>query len=73
MNSTEKAQMAMGRAMGPEQPNPQTAGLSGLGDPSEAMPEEVLELWAGISCQNGPPPQGQIPLVFCNLKNPALK
>ena len=26
----------------------------------------------GISFQNGPLPQGQIPLVFCNLKNPAL-
>ena len=23
----------------------------------------------GISCQNGPPPQGQIPLVFCNFEN----
>jgi hypothetical protein len=33
--------MAMGRVMGPEQPDPQTAGPSGLGDPSKTVPEEV--------------------------------
>ena len=35
-----KTQMAMGCAMGPEQPDPQTAGPSGLqvGNPSETMP-----------------------------------
>ena len=38
----------MGRAMGPEQPDPQTAGLSGLGDPSETVPKEVLEFWASL-------------------------
>ena len=43
-----KTQMAMGRAMGPEQPDPQTAGLSGLGDPSETVPREMLELWASL-------------------------
>ena len=39
--------MAMGRAMGPEQPNPQTAGPPGLGaSPKKNMPEDALELWA---------------------------
>ena len=40
--------MAMGRAMRPEQPDPQTAGPSGLGDLSKTVPEEVLELWASL-------------------------
>ena len=43
-----KTQMAMGRGMRPEQPDPQTAGPSGLGDLSETVPEEVLELWASL-------------------------
>ena len=41
-------QMAMGRAMGPEQPSCQTAGPSGLGEPSKTVLEEVLELWASL-------------------------
>ncbi len=40
--------MAMGRAIGPKQPNPETAGLSGLGDPSETVPEEVRQEWASL-------------------------
>ena len=43
-----KTQVAMGHAMRPEQPNPQTTGPPGLGDPSETVPEEVLELWASL-------------------------
>ena len=45
---SEKTQMAMGRAIGPEQPDPETAGLSGLGDPSETVPEEVRQEWASL-------------------------
>ena len=44
----KKTQMAMGRAMGPEQPDSQTAGPAGLGDPSKTVPEEVLKLWASL-------------------------
>ena len=40
--------MAMGRAMRPEQPDPQTAGLPGPRGPSKTVPEEVLELWASL-------------------------
>ena len=40
--------VAMGRVMRPEQPDPQTAGPSGLGCPSKTVPEEVLELWASL-------------------------
>ena len=40
--------MAMGRATRPEQPDPETAGLSGLGDPSETVPEEVRQEWASL-------------------------
>ena len=40
--------MAMGRAMGSVQPNHQTAGPSGLGDPSRTVLDEVLELWASL-------------------------
>ena len=40
--------MAMGRAIRSEQPNPETAGLSGLGDPSETVPEEVRQEWASL-------------------------
>ena len=35
----------MGRAMGPEQPDPQTTGLSGPRGPSATVPEEVRKLW----------------------------
>ena len=40
--------MAMGRAMGPEQPSRQTAGPPGLGEPSKIEPEEIIELWASL-------------------------
>ena len=40
--------MAEERAIRPEQPNPETAGLSGLGDPSETVPEEVRQEWASL-------------------------
>ena len=40
--------MAMGRAIRSEQPNPETVGLSGLGDPSETVPEEVRQEWASL-------------------------
>ena len=32
----------------PEQPDPQIAGPSGLGDPSKTVPEEVIEVWASL-------------------------
>jgi len=37
--------MAMGRAMGPEQPDPQTTGPSRTSRPPETVPEEVRKLW----------------------------
>ena len=37
--------MAMRRAMGPEQPDPQTAELPGRRGPPETVPEEPLKLW----------------------------
>ena len=40
--------MAMGYMMRPEQPDSQIVGPSGLGDPSETVPEEVLEVWASL-------------------------
>ena len=40
--------MAMGRAIRPKRPDPETAGLSGLGDPSETVPEEVRQEWASL-------------------------
>ena len=40
--------MAMGRAMGPEQPDPQTSGLPGPRGPSETVPEEVRQEWASL-------------------------
>ena len=40
--------MAMGHAMRLEQPDSQTAGLSGPRGPSKTVPEEVLELWASL-------------------------
>ena len=37
--------MAMGRAMGPEQPDPQTTGPSRTSRPPVTVPEEIRKLW----------------------------
>ena len=60
--------MAMGRAMGPEQPSCQTAVPSGLGEPSKAVPEEVLKLWASL-----PRRQRTITFVIKQLLLPLLR
>ena len=37
--------MAAGRAIRPEQPEPETAGLPGRRGPPETVPKEILKLW----------------------------
>ena len=44
----KKAQMAMGRAMKPEQPDLRPRNHRDLEFPSETVPEEVRELWASL-------------------------
>ena len=41
-------EMAAGRAMRPEQPDPQTAEPPGPRGPSEMVPEEVRQVWAPL-------------------------
>ena len=44
----KKAQMAMGRAMRPEQPDLRQRNHRDLEFPSETVPEEIRELWASL-------------------------